>query len=170
MPGKYLFSSKHKRSSLFKHLSNHPLRPSSPSHAATLPPLQSGENVFEKFRLFPLIPPPPPPRWSLTTPSLPLSLLRASSSTDKIGPRQRPRRAAKLRVGKEKGVGRVNSSPKAWPSLQICVARSVSWRFPGSSCKLRYSLCNPPPPLSNPRLSAPTLLEITEAHRRRNRR
>lgn len=27
-----------------------------------------------------------------------------------------------------------------------------------------------PPPLSNPRLSAPTLLEITEAHRRRNRR
>lgn len=45
--------------SLFKHLSNHPLRPSSPSHAATLPPLQSGENVFEKFRLFPLIPPPP---------------------------------------------------------------------------------------------------------------
>lgn len=85
-----------------------------------------------------------PPRWSLTTPSLPPSLLRASSSTDKIGPRQRPRRAAKLRVGKDKGVGRVNSSPKAWPSLQICVARSVSWRFPGSSCKLRYSLCNPP--------------------------
>lgn len=37
--------------------------------------------------------------------SLPLSLsdlLRASSSTDKIGLRQRPRRAAKLRVGKEK--------------------------------------------------------------------
>lgn len=99
-----------------------------------------------------------------------LAPLRASSSTDKIGPRQRPRRAAKLRVGKEKERRRgMNSSPKAWPSLQICVAaRSVSWRFPGSSCKLRYSLCNlPPTPVANPLpcLSAPTLLEITEAHR-----
>ena len=58
MPGKYLSSSlSNKRCSLFKHLSNHPLRSNpSPLHAETLPPLQSGENVSEKFRLLPLIP------------------------------------------------------------------------------------------------------------------
>lgn len=60
----------------------------------------------------------------------------------------------------------MNSSPKAWPSLQICVAARSSCR--GGSPDLPVNFVIPfATPLSNPRpcLSAPTLLEITEAHR-----
>lgn len=109
--------------------------------------------MFSKNFAFSLWSPPPPLLVGLWLRPLSLSLfcVQARRRT-RLAPGKG--RVEPLRVGKEKGVGRVNSSPKAWPSLQICVARSVSWRFPGSSCKLRYSLCNPPPPFQPSSLGA----------------
>lgn len=153
--------------SLFKHLSNHPLRPSSPSHAATLPPLQSGENVFEKFRLFPLIPPLLVGLW-LRPLSLSLFCVQA-------------RRRTRLAPGKGRvePLNYVSERKKGWGGwiqarrLGRVYKYVLLARCRGGSPDLPVNFVIPfatPPPLSNPRLSAPTLLEITEAYRRRNRR
>lgn len=105
--------------------------------------------------------------------SLPLSLsdlLRASSSTDKIGPRQRPRRAAKLRVGKEKERvegGRIQARRLGRVYKYVLLLARCRGGSPDLPVNFVIPFATSPTPFTNPRpcLSAPTLLEITEAHR-----